>query len=112
LKNIVFAGLISVALWSCQSSSQENHITAEKESVEKKPLFPPLTEAEKNKYHDAVEDMLKHTLYRSSFNGGVLVAKNGTIVYEKYTGFHDLKQKDSLHADIPFQIASTSKPCD
>ncbi|HYK56276.1 MAG TPA: serine hydrolase domain-containing protein, partial [Flavisolibacter sp.] len=26
------------------------------------------------------------------------------------TGFHDLRQKDSLHADIPFQIASTSKP--
>ncbi len=110
MKNIVIAGLVSLALWSCQSSSQENHVVPEKDSLVKKPLFPPLSEAEKTKYHDAVENMLNHSLYRSSFNGGVLVAKNGTIVYEKYTGFHDLRQKDSLHADIPFQIASTSKP--
>jgi len=110
LKNIVIAGLVSLALWSCQSSSQENHVVPEKDSLVKKPLFPPLSEAEKTKYHDAVENMLNHSLYRSSFNGGVLIAKNGTIVYEKYTGFHDLRQKDSLHADIPFQIASTSKP--
>ena len=110
MKNILFAGLISIALWSCQSSSQGNAIIAKKDSAQKAPLFPPLSETEKARYHDAVEDMLKHTLYRSAFNGGVLVAKNGTIVYEKYTGFHDLRQKDSLNADVPFQIASTSKP--
>ena len=110
MKNILISGLISIALWSCQSSSQGNTILAKKDSVQKAPLFPPLSETEKTRYHDAVEDMLKHSLYRSSFNGGVLIAKNGTIVYEKYTGFHDLRQKDSLNADVPFQIASTSKP--
>ena len=82
---------------------------AKAETVQKAPLFPALTDAEKKHYHDAVEDVLNHSLYRSAFNGGVLIAKNGTIVYEKYTGFHDLRQKDSLNADVPFQIASTSK---
>lgn len=110
MKNIFFAGLISIIWWGCQSSSQGKNNSEIKAVVPKAPLFPPLSEAEKQKYHDTVEDMLNRTLYRSSFNGSVLVAKNGTIVYEKYTGFHDLRQKDSLHADVPFQIASTSKP--
>jgi len=109
LKNVLIAGLALCFVWSCQSSSQENHFIVNKETVEKAPLFPALTETEKKHYHDAVEDVLNHSLYRSAFNGGVLIAKNGTIVYEKYTGFHDLRQKDSLNADIPFQIASTSK---
>jgi CubicO group peptidase (beta-lactamase class C family) len=110
LKNFLLAGLISCAVWGCQSSSQGNHEAIKKIVTPPKPLFPPLSEAEKTKYHDAVEYVLNHSLYRSAFNGGVLVAKNGEIVYEKYTGFHDLRQKDSLNADIPFQIASTSKP--
>jgi CubicO group peptidase (beta-lactamase class C family) len=109
LKNVLIAGLALCFVWSCQSSSQENHFIVNKETVEKAPLFPALTETEKKHYHDAVEDVLNHSLYRSAFNGGVLIAKNGTIVYEKYTGFHDIRQKDSLNADIPFQIASTSK---
>lgn len=110
MKNIVIAGLALWLCWGCQSSSQGNFVAAQhKDSVQRKPLFPPLSEAEKNHYHDAVENLLNHTLYRSAFNGGVLIAKNGTIVYEKYTGFHDLRQKDSLNADVPFQIASTSK---
>ena len=109
MKNVLIAGLALCFVWSCQSSSQENHFIVNKETVEKAPLFPALTETEKKHYHDAVEDVLNHSLYRSAFNGGVLIAKNGTIVYEKYTGFHDLRQKDSLNADIPFQIASTSK---
>ncbi|MGZ3888648.1 MAG: serine hydrolase domain-containing protein [Flavisolibacter sp.] len=109
MKNVLFAGFVLFLVWGCQSSSQENHIVVKKAIVKKLPLFPPLTEAEKNRYHDEVEEVLDHTLYRSAFNGGVLVAKNGTIVYEKYTGFHDLRHKDSLNADIPFQIASTSK---
>lgn len=109
MKNVLFAGFVLFLVWGCQSSSQENHIVVKKAIVKKQPLFPPLTEAEKNRYHHEVEEVLDHTLYRSAFNGAVLVAKNGTIVYEKYTGFHDLRHKDSLNADIPFQIASTSK---
>ncbi|MGN6401821.1 MAG: serine hydrolase domain-containing protein [Flavisolibacter sp.] len=109
MKNVLIAGLVLCLVWGCQSSSQENKLIAKAETVQKAPLFPALTDAEKKHYHDAVEDVLNHSLYRSAFNGGVLVAKNGTIVYEKYTGFHDLRQKDSLNADVPFQIASTSK---
>ncbi|SHE84651.1 serine hydrolase domain-containing protein [Flavisolibacter ginsengisoli] len=110
MKNFLLTGAIITLLWGCQSSSQSSQPVAIQEPAPTPaPLFPALTVQEKQHYHDAVEDMLRHTLYRSSFNGGIIVAKNGEIVYENYVGFHDLRQKDSLNADIPFQIASTSK---
>ncbi len=110
MKNLIIPCLALTFIWGCQSSSQPKFIGPHVDSLVKQPHFPPLSVTEKQRYHDEVENMLNHTLYRSSFNGSVLVAKNGTIVYEKYTGFRDLRGKDSLHADVPFQIASTSKP--
>jgi CubicO group peptidase (beta-lactamase class C family) len=110
LKKLLLAGLALALLAGCQSSGKKKQVAStQKDSTRKAPLFPPLTADEQKRYHDAVEYVLNRSLYRTGFNGGVLVAKNGTIVYEKYTGFHDLRQKDSLHADVPFQIASTSK---
>jgi CubicO group peptidase (beta-lactamase class C family) len=109
LKNLLFALCVACVFSSCQSSSQVKEPLVASDTVQQKPLFEPLTEKEKNYYHDAVANVLNHSLFRSSFNGGIIVAKNGEIVYEKYVGFHDLKLKDSLHADVPFQIASTSK---
>lgn len=70
---------------------------------------PALSTAEIQKYHNAVENLLQHSLLRTNFNGSILVAKNGVIVYEKYIGFRDLRLKDSLTAETPIQIASTSK---
>lgn len=49
------------------------------------------------------------TLLRTGFNGGFLVAKGGNIVYEAYNGFARLQTKDSIKANTPFHIASTSK---
>ncbi|HEX2608186.1 MAG TPA: serine hydrolase domain-containing protein [Flavisolibacter sp.] len=108
MKNVFIAGCAAFFLWSCNSPKAET-VPVKRDSIHHANLFPALSEAEVKKYHAAVEEVLNHSLYRSSFNGGVLIAKNGTIVYEKYVGFHDLRRKDSLNADIPFQIASTSK---
>lgn len=70
-----------------------------------------LSEAERKKYHDKAEAILERGLLRGSFNGAILLAKNGEIVYEKYVGKKDprVKASDSLTADTPFQIASTGK---
>jgi CubicO group peptidase (beta-lactamase class C family) len=71
--------------------------------------FPPLDPTETKKYHDLVNNYLQSTLLRTNFNGSILVAKNGTIVYEKYIGFSDPRVKDSITAETSTQIASTSK---
>ena len=43
------------------------------------------------------------------FNGTVLFAKNGKIVYHKAFGYSDFNTKDTLQIDDAFQLASVSK---
>ncbi|RYY90010.1 MAG: class A beta-lactamase-related serine hydrolase [Chitinophagaceae bacterium] len=75
-------------------------------------LKPPgeLPEAEKKRYHDAIESFIQRTGFLRNFSGGILIAKNGVPVYEHYQGFRDFKTRDSLTSETPLQIASTSKP--
>lgn len=45
-----------------------------------------------------------------SFNGAVLYAENGNIVYKKAFGYADIRNKKKLSLDDPMQLASVSKP--
>lgn len=46
----------------------------------------------------------------TGFNGTVLFAENGRLVYEKAFGFEDVRRhRDSLRVDSQFQLASVSK---
>jgi CubicO group peptidase (beta-lactamase class C family) len=49
-------------------------------------------------------------LQRAGFNGTVLFAENGEIVFSKAYGYANLKTKDSLTMESAFQLASLSKP--
>jgi CubicO group peptidase (beta-lactamase class C family) len=50
------------------------------------------------------------SLFAHGFNGGLVVAHNGVVVYEKYSGFKDpRKRKDTVNAHTPFHLASVSK---
>jgi CubicO group peptidase (beta-lactamase class C family) len=108
LKNLLFGLILMFSVQACESGANTGE-RSRSDTLRALPLFPPLSVEEKQRYHDEVETALNQSLLRSTFNGGILVAKNGEIVYEKYVGFSDLKTKDSLHQDVPMQIASTSK---
>ncbi|MEJ2637740.1 MAG: serine hydrolase [Calditrichia bacterium] len=47
---------------------------------------------------------------RGLFNGAVLVAEKGRVVYEKAFGYADFRKKTPLAPDSSFQLASVSKP--
>ncbi len=44
------------------------------------------------------------------FNGNVLIAQKGVVLYKESFGYAHLKEKDTLRADHAFQLASLSKP--
>jgi CubicO group peptidase (beta-lactamase class C family) len=44
-----------------------------------------------------------------AFNGGIIVAKKGNVVFESYNGTGHLNAKDTVTATTPFHIASVSK---
>lgn len=78
---------------------------------EPEPPFPPLSKSEKEKLYKEIDYKLNRSLLRTSFNGAILIAKNGTIIYEKYVGTKKPRSKDSdsINAETSFQIASTGK---
>lgn len=105
MKNILFIGILALC-FGCNSSkspakpAKENTVTA--------PPPPALDPREHKRYAAIAKDYFDRTL-RNQFNGSILIAKNGVVVYEKYAGYKDFRAKDSLTAETPLQIASTSK---
>ncbi|WP_396171647.1 serine hydrolase domain-containing protein [Flavobacterium sp.] len=45
----------------------------------------------------------------NSMNGGFLVAKNGHVLYEKYEGYANFRDKTYITSNTPIHIASVSK---
>lgn len=89
--------------------------TAEKKSTDEDSLlFYPSTPKEiaKDKfryYYRAIQSFYDSYLSRSGFSGGILVAKEGAIIFERYTGFTNIQSSDSITANSSLHIASTSK---
>ena len=44
-----------------------------------------------------------------TYSGSFLVAKNGTILYEKYSGFANTSKKSKIEQNTPMHVASVSK---
>ena len=81
----------------------------EDDSLEYYPPTPGVLEKNEFRYyHREISRVIDSSLRNRTFNGAILVAKDGNVIYEKYLGFTDLKA-DSINAETPFHIASTSK---
>ena len=112
MKNGLLAFCIAISLWSCQSAADglKNNDTKKKDTTALSVSQPPsLDPAVYQKYHNLVSNFVDKHLSAKNFNGGILVAKDGVPVYERYTGFSNFKSKDSMTAETPLQIASTGK---
>jgi len=57
-----------------------------------------------------LDDFMQRLHRRSGFNGNVLIAKNGKILYQNAFGWADYLMKDSLEITSQFELASVSKP--
>jgi CubicO group peptidase (beta-lactamase class C family) len=61
-------------------------------------------------YLHRVENNIDSIFRRTRFNGSVLVAKHGQIIYESYNGYCNPRTKtDTITASTPFHLASVSK---
>jgi CubicO group peptidase (beta-lactamase class C family) len=57
-----------------------------------------------------IDSFFKNRSKRGLFNGVVLFAEKGSVVYKNAFGFSNFKKKDSLTLQSAFQLASVSKP--
>jgi CubicO group peptidase (beta-lactamase class C family) len=67
-----------------------------------------LSESNK-KFASIAEEFYRNELLPSKFNGAMLVAKNGKIIFEKYNGYQHLEVKDLIDENSSFHLASVSK---
>jgi CubicO group peptidase (beta-lactamase class C family) len=103
---LVFALLPSAG---CKNPDNRGGELEEAVPVEK----PVYKYAEMTPRRAATADSLRHyfeQLKKSGFNGTVLFAENGEIVFSKAYGYGNLKTKDTLTMESAFQLASISKP--
>jgi CubicO group peptidase (beta-lactamase class C family) len=69
-----------------------------------------LDSTEKRIYAQALAHFFDSLLIQTNkFSGGILVAKNGQVLYEHYSGFSDAENRQPIDAQTPFHVASTSK---
>lgn len=110
-KNLLF--LFVVAVFSCNNTSrQEQSKPAVVSCIDK------IDEAEVLKIRKKIGADLKAARIDSifqkkyklgNFNGNVLIAQNGVVLYEKQFGYAQIKEKDTLRPESKFQLASLSK---
>lgn len=58
---------------------------------------------------DYYEEELTRLLLNSRFNGSVLIARYGTILYQRTFGFADFRNNSPINPHTTFQLASISK---
>ena len=69
----------------------------------------PISATEKQRLYSACKLWFDTVLGNKGFNGAMIVAKQGNIVFETYNGTGHLPGNDSINANTPFHIASVSK---
>ncbi len=101
----------SIFLFSCgnnQSNAKAlllSSIAAQNDSIQE-----ILTEIHADKKTHLLDSLFTEKAKTAGFNGCVLIAQRGQIIYKNAFGFSNLKTKDSLNINSAFQLASTSKP--
>lgn len=56
-----------------------------------------------------LDSIFKRVNKRQDFNGSVLVAKDGKLIFTQQYGYADFKEKTTIKPDMAFQLASVSK---
>ena len=75
--------------------------------------YPPkpglISQAESRRLYNEVQSFYDSVLLRRGFNGAILVAKKGVVIFEKYHGFGNFQKRDTLNEHSAFHLASVSK---
>ena len=117
MKKNVFQKIIIVFTIACFCYSCSSNEATEESTSSKKELVPlydmpdekPISDKDRNDFEMQCKVFYDTVLSMSNFNGGIIVAKNGRIIFEKYKGSINLDNVDSVNENTAFHIASVSK---
>jgi len=107
LKKLLYPIAIAI-LFGCNTSSQQ--APGPSGSIPADTTAPKALSNEEFQYYaNVVKNHFEGSLLNRGFNGQMLIAKNGKVVFERTVGFADMRTKDSLNENTPMHIASVGK---
>lgn len=100
--------LSPLLLLSCKDEGKHlaENIVAKNDTILQ---FNKLSDAFKTSKHHSVDNFYKKLWPKDDLSGGLLVAKNGQIIYETYGGYANRSKKEKIDENTPIHIASVSK---
>ncbi|MBL7757314.1 MAG: beta-lactamase family protein, partial [Chitinophagaceae bacterium] len=110
MKNWLTILALGFLLYGCKEAASKTEKPVAEDSLNYYPHTPAkLDKAAFRHYYRLVSGYFDSMLLRRGFSGGMLVAKNGEIVYEDYQGFADSRKRIAITDSTSFHIASTTK---
>ena len=107
-RNYFILVIFSILINACNSGSASKSVIKDS-TIYIAPIPGNIPKSEFDRYHKEVEDFYNKHLIGRGFNGAILVAKKGTVIFEDYHGYFNLRKKDSLTPHSAFHLASVSK---
>ena len=112
--------IISLTLINCKKSDENPNLTSTDNPLDSIPRYDSLNWAEEYEFApvNLIDKANKYRLLDKFYNdfwlhqnvsGGFLVAQNGKILYEGYSGYSDIEKEKKMTAETPLHIASISK---
>ena len=114
IKVVVLALIVILSSFIISTKSETSEITVSIPVVapiekENSILIERYPESETQKVSHKLDSLLQRINKRHDFNGSLLVAKNGKIIYDNQIGYADFKKKKLVNEASVFQLASVSK---
>lgn len=112
---ITISGIALSAICSCQSNvANNNGKKTPTEDTISKTVSDEVTAAILNSPHTKAQQQelasfYQASLVRAGFNGAIIVAKKGVVIFEQYHGLENYRTKSPLTDSSSFQMASVSK---
>lgn len=109
VKSVVLCLSVGYTISSCSSSANQRATQEESlMALSEKEILQIKKEINADKKAAFIEQIIQQKV-AGGFNGNVLVAQKGVIIYQKAFGFADFKDTIRLTNDSKFQLASLSK---
>ena len=99
--------MLLLLIWGCNEASSHDVVAKSASSLVK--AKPVLSREEMDEYFRKTAAFFEMNLVDRGFSGAILVAKDGQIVYEKYSGYADIRTREPLTDTTPLHIASAGK---
>jgi CubicO group peptidase (beta-lactamase class C family) len=97
--------------FSCKSQNDKNteSLISSLEMTPNDSVYPKLTDSYINSKKYKIDHFFNKNWPSKNNNISFLVAKDGQIIYENYSGFGDVRKKTPITSETPIHIASVSK---